>query len=205
MGVTFAAEPLHAGEATGTGGVCGWGEESLSPLKHRGSVPPKLSRWRGSPRAPPPGHYPCHSVRRGSPRPPRARRSTRTAGWLRAGSPRSGHPGPSASRCLWCCLRGGACCLTRRAHTCTPTRRDPAYSGASGSPLLRGASHLSTRCRRVPGGCRGRTRRRRSRPGCGTRRSHTDWTGTRRCLQGQPPPSRPTPQRVLSCRRGNPT
>ena len=171
----------------------------------QGICPTQVVPMAWEPQSPPPGHYPCHSVRRGSPRPPRARRSTRTAGWLRAGSPRSGHPGPSASRCLWCCLRGGACCLTRRAHTCTPTRRDPAYSGASGSPLLRGASHLSTRCRRVPGGCRGRTRRRRSRPGCGTRRSHTDWTGTRRCLQGQPPPSRPTPQRVLSCRRGNPT
>lgn len=53
MGVTFAAEPLHAGEATGTGGVCGWGDESLSPLKHRGSVPPPVVPMAWEPPEPP--------------------------------------------------------------------------------------------------------------------------------------------------------
>lgn len=46
-----------------------------------------------------------------------------------------------------------------------------------------GASHLDTRCRTAPAGCRGRTRRHRSQPGSGTRHLHMGWTGTRRCLQ----------------------
>ena len=74
------------------------------------------------------------------------------------------------------------------AHSPAETQASPGR--ASGSRLLRGASHLGTRCQKVPGGCRGRTRRRRSRPGCGTRHSHTGWTGTRRCLQRQPAPDR---------------
>ena len=130
-GVTFAAEPLHAGEASGTGGVCDWGVESFSPPGSRGPFPRHGSlNGQGAPRAAPLGHYPCHSVRRGSPRQCRAWRSTRSAGWLRAGSPRSGHPGSSASRCLWCCLQEGAGCVIWQAYTCTLTRRDPDFPGA---------------------------------------------------------------------------
>lgn len=130
-GVTFAAEPLHAGEASGTGAVCDWGEESFSPPGSRGPFPRMvLSMAREPPEPPLLGHYPCHSVRRGSPRQCRAWRSTRSAGWLRAGSPRSGHPGSSASRCLWCCLQEGAGCVIWQAHTCTLTRRDPDFPGA---------------------------------------------------------------------------
>lgn len=130
-GVTFAAEPFHAGEASGTGGVCDWGEESFSPPGSRGpGTPTVLSMAREPPEPTPPGHYPCHSVRRGSPRLCRAWRSTRNAGWLRAGSPRSGHPGSSASRCLWCCLWGEAVWLIWQAHTCTITRGDPGFPWA---------------------------------------------------------------------------
>ena len=107
------------------------GERSHSLHPDPGDLaPPRFFQWPGSPRAGPQGHYPCHSVRRGSPRPCRAWRSTRNAGWLRAGWPRSGHPGSSASRCLWCCLWGEAGWLIWQAHTCTLTRGDPGFPWA---------------------------------------------------------------------------
>lgn len=109
---------VQAGSAVGKGGHSH--HPDPGDLSHLSSF-----NGLGAPGAQP-AHYPCHSVRRGSPRQPRAWRSTLTARWLRAGLPRSGHPGPSTSRCLWCCLRGGADSLTWRAHTCTQAHKDPA-------------------------------------------------------------------------------
>lgn len=72
------------------------------------------------------------------------------------------------------------------AHTCTLTHRSPAFPrvgrGAGqqgrGCSTGLGASHLDTRCRTAPAGCRGRIHRHRNRPGSGTDHLHTGWTGT---------------------------
>lgn len=83
----------------------------------------------GSPTQGPPWCYPSRSARRGSPRQPPGWRSTQPAGWLRVCSPHSGHPGPSANRCPWCCLqdRGHQVTwLTCWAHTCTLTLKGAA-------------------------------------------------------------------------------
>lgn len=104
------------------------------PGAHPGApmVLPTLQCLQGPPGSPtqgPPWCYPSRSARRGSPRQPPGWRSTQPAGWLRVCSPHSGHPGPSANRCPWCCLQGRGhqvTWLTCWAHTCTLTLKGAA-------------------------------------------------------------------------------
>ena len=66
-GVTFAAEPLHGGEASGTGAVCDWGEESFSPPGSRGPFPRMVLNGQGAPRAAPPRALPMSQRSQGLP------------------------------------------------------------------------------------------------------------------------------------------
>ena len=66
-GVTFAAEPLHAGEASGTGGVCDWGEESFSPPGSRGPGTPTVLSMAREPQSRPPRALPMSQRSQGLP------------------------------------------------------------------------------------------------------------------------------------------
>lgn len=135
-----------------------WAQESLSlsrpPFSQQA---PRRPQWPrpGGPQEPPPGglpgHYRARSARTGSPRQPPGWRSTGTAGRLRAGSLRSGRPGPGASRWPWCCLRGRRPSMSPASpHLHVDPQKPGLPQGgtqgrAAGSWLLHGTRGLSPR------------------------------------------------------------